>query len=99
MKAITWLELELRYLACQLYLSIQTSPQQANRFFLDSMVLITQRFPFVNMKNLSHIAWCMSPNELVAPGLFNDSPLISLMSHFTRLYNIKIFPNVNTIFG
>src|SRR5262245_65513474 len=91
MKAITWLELELRSLACQLYLHLQTSTQQANRFLLDSMVLITQRFSFVNMKNLSHIAWSLSPNELVAPGIFNDSPMIGLLSHFAWYYLLKIF--------
>src|SRR5215475_4402268 len=99
MKAITWLELELRSLACQFYLHLQTSTQQANRFLLDSMVLITQRFPFVDMENLSYIAWSMSPNEFVAPGLFNDSPLISLLSHFKQLYDIKIFSKVKTNCG
>src|SRR5262245_23977553 len=99
MKAVTWLELELRSRACQFYLHLQTSTQQANRFLLDSMVLITQRFPFVNMKNLSHIAWSMSPNELVASVLFNDSPLISLMSQLKLIYDIKTFPKVKTNCG
>jgi hypothetical protein len=82
MNAITWLELEDRSLACQLYLHLQRSTQQSNCFILDSMVLITQRFPFVDMENFSHIARGMSPDELVAPRLFNYFSPISLMRHF-----------------
>ena len=54
------------------------------------MVLITQGFPFIDVENLSHIARSMSPDEPVAPWLFNYLSLIGLLEPFLSwLHDIK----------
>jgi hypothetical protein len=67
MEAITRDEAKSRSSFVGLQIHVQNSGQQPNGLVLYAMILITQRFPFVDMKNFPDIALSLGPDELMTP--------------------------------
>jgi hypothetical protein len=68
MEAIAGDEPHGRSSLVSLQIHFENSGQQLNGLVLHTMILIAQRFPFVNVKNFSDVALRMGPYELMSPG-------------------------------
>src|SRR5829696_8369039 len=59
-----------------LKIHFENSAQQLNSLVLHTMILIAQRFPFINMKNFTNVALRVRPYELMPPWFVDYSSFV-----------------------
>ena len=75
MEAIAREEPHSRSSVVGLQIHFENSGQQLNGLVLNTMILVAQRFPFIDMKNFPDVTLRVGPYELVPPGFVDYSCL------------------------
>ncbi len=80
-QAIPRLEADLAFPTVGLQIHLHGAAEELNGFVFDAVILITQRFSFVDVKNLTDVTFGVGPDELMAPGLRNDLSFAEQIRH------------------